>query len=254
MKTIENHFKRALARKEQLIGLWVALGDDSVAELCAHAGFDWLLIDGEHGPNDLRSILTQLRAVQGSDSHAVVRLPSDDRVLIKQHLDIGAQTLLIPMVESAEQAREIVRSCRYAPEGARGIGAALARASQFGNISDYLHRAAEEICILVQVESRKGLAALDAILTVDGVDGVFIGPSDLAADMGKPGRAGDEDVQAAVVDALVQVRSVGKAAGILTSDRRLAERYRAMGVEFLAVGSDVGILSLGLRNLLAGFR
>lgn len=253
MKTIENHFKRALARGEQLIGLWLALGDDSVAELCGGAGFDWLVIDGEHGPNDLRSILSQLRAVQGGGSHVVVRLASDDRVAIKQHLDIGAQNLLIPMVESAEQAREIVRSCRYAPQGARGIGAALARASQFGNISDYLLRAADEICLLLQVESRKGLGTLDELLAVDGVDGIFVGPSDLAADMGKPGRAGDDDVQAAVVDALARIRQAGKAAGILTSDKVLAARYRAMGVEFLAVGSDVGVLSAGLRALRADF-
>lgn len=246
---MENGFKRALLNGEQLIGLWMSLGDDNVTELCAHAGFDWVLIDGEHGPNDLRSILSQLRAVQSSDTPAVVRLPSDDRVVIKQHLDIGCQSLLIPMVESAEQAREIVRSCRYAPAGARGIGAAFARASRYGSIPDYLHRAADEICILVQVETRAGIAALEAILAVEGIDGVFVGPSDLAADMGKPGRPGEADVQAAVVGALKAIRAAGRASGILTSDKALAAQYRSLDVGFLAVGSDVGVLSAGLRTL-----
>ncbi len=251
---IQNGFKRALARGQQVLGLWVALGDANVAELCAYAGFDWLLLDAEHGPNDLLNILAQLRAVQASPSFPVVRLPSDDRVLIKQYLDIGATSLLVPMIESGAQAREIVRSCRYAPAGARGVGAALARASQYGAIPDYLHRAADEICILVQVESLAGIAALDDILGVEGIDGVFVGPSDLAADMGKPGRAGDDDVQAIVVDALDRIAASGKASGILTADRDLAMGYQRRGVGFLAVGTDVGTLVAGLRSLLHTFR
>ncbi len=249
MQIQHNSFKQSLSEGKQLLGLWVGLGDDSVAELCAHAGFDWLLIDGEHGPNDLRSILSQLRAVQGSATNAVVRLASDDRVAIKQHLDIGAQTLLIPMIESAQQAREVVRSCRYAPAGVRGIGAALARASRYGRVGDYIHRAADEICILLQVETVKGIAALDAILEVEGVDGVFVGPSDLAADMGLPGKPGSDEVQKVVVDALTRIGASKKASGILTSDISLALQYQAMGVGFLAVGSDVGVLVAGLKQL-----
>ena len=254
MKIQQNSFKRALAEGQQLLGLWLALGDDNAAELCAHAGFDWVLIDGEHAPNDVRSILSQLRAVQGGASAAVVRLASDDRIAIKQHLDIGAQTLLIPMVESEEQAREVVRSCRYAPSGARGIGAAFARASRYGRVSDYIHRAADEICILVQVETVKGIEALDAILNVDGVDGVFVGPSDLAADMGLPGKPGSEEVKAVVVDALKKIGKSSKASGILTSDVALAQLYQSLGVGFLAVGSDVGILVSGLNQLVQKFR
>lgn len=249
MQIQPNSFKRALAEGKQMIGLWVGLGDDNVAELCAHAGFDWLLIDGEHGPNDLRSILSQMRAIQGSPSATVVRLPSDDQVLIKQYLDIGAHSLLIPMVESAEQAREVVRSCRYAPAGVRGIGAALARASRYGRVGDYIHRAADEICILLQVETVKGIAALDAILEVEGIDGVFVGPSDLAADMGLPGKPGSDEVQKVVVDALERIGASKKASGILTSDQALCAQYKAMGVGFLAVGSDVGVLVAGLRQL-----
>ncbi len=250
----QNSFKQALANGQQLLGLWVGLGDDNVAELCAHAGFDWLLIDGEHGPNDLRSILSQLRAVQGSKAAAVVRLASDDRVAIKQHLDIGAQSLLIPMIESAEQAREVVRSCRYAPAGARGVGAALARASQYGRVGDYIHKAADDICILLQVETKAGIEALQAILEVEGVDGVFVGPADLAADMGLPGKPGCAEVQQVVVDALKLIGASDKASGILTSDLKLALQYQALGVGFLAVGSDVGVLVSGLNQLLQKFR
>ncbi len=237
-----------------MIGLWLALGDENAAELCAHAGFDWLLIDGEHAPHDVRSILSQMRAVQGGASATVVRLASDDRVAIKQHLDIGAQTLLIPMIESAEQAREVVRSCRYAPSGARGIGAAFARASRYGRVTDYLHRAADEICILLQVETVKGIKALDAILEVEGVDGVFVGPSDLAADMGLPGKPGSDEVQKLVVDALTRIGASTKASGILTSDVALCAQYKAMGVNFLAVGSDVGVLVAGLKQLRERFQ
>jgi 4-hydroxy-2-oxoheptanedioate aldolase len=254
MKVQENGFKRALAAGQQLLGLWLGLGDDSVAELCSHAGFDWLLIDGEHGPNDLRSILSQMRAVQGSLSATVVRIASDDRVTIKQHLDIGAQSLLIPMIESAEQAREVVRSCRYAPAGARGIGAALARASRYGRVGDYIHRAADETCIMLQVETNKGIDALDEILEVEGVDGVFVGPADLAADIGLPGKPGCDEVQRIVVGALERIGKSDKASGILTSDVRLALQYQSMGVNFLAVGSDVGVLTAGLNQLLKTFR
>jgi 4-hydroxy-2-oxoheptanedioate aldolase len=254
MKIQPNSFKLALSEGRQMLGLWVGLGDDSVAELCSHAGFDWLLIDGEHGPNDLRSILSQMRAVQGSPTATVVRLASDDRVTIKRHLDIGAQSLLIPMIESAAQAREVVRSCRYAPSGARGVGAALARASRYGRVGDYIHRAADEICILLQVETTKGIEALEDILAVDGVDGVFVGPADLAADMGLPGKPGSDEVQKVVVDALKAIGKSGKASGILTSDVELARQYQALGVGFLAVGSDVGVLTSGLNQLLLRFR
>ncbi len=254
MQIQPNGFKRALAEGKQMIGLWIGLGDDNVAELCAHAGFDWLLIDGEHGPNDLRSILSQMRAMQGSPSATVVRLPSDDQVTIKQHLDIGVQSLLIPMIESAEQARDVVRSCRYAPAGVRGIGAALARASRYGRVTDYLHRAADEICILLQVETVKGIEALDAILEVEGVDGVFVGPSDLAADMGMPGKPGSDEVQKVVLDALKRIGASTKASGILTSDTTLSAQYQTMGVGFLAVGSDVGVLVAGLKQLRERFQ
>lgn len=252
MPAPSNSFKARLKSGETQIGLWVGLGDPSVAELVAGTGFDWLVIDGEHGPNGLRDVLAQLRAV-GGKSHPVVRVRDDNRAEIKQMLDIGAQTLLVPMIESADQAREVVRSVNYPPQGVRGVGAALARASDYNAIADYLQTANDEVCLLLQVESRAGIAALDEILAVDGVDGVFIGPADLAADMGHLGKPGAPEVQAAVNDALARIRAAGLAAGILTSDRALAQGYAARGIEFLAVGSDVGVLRAGLTALRAAF-
>jgi 4-hydroxy-2-oxoheptanedioate aldolase len=247
-----NPFKARLRAGETQIGLWLGLGDASVAELAAGTGFDWLVIDGEHGPNGLRDVLDQLRAI-GSRSHAVVRTRDDDRAGIKQMLDLGAQTLLVPMIESAEQAREAVRSVLYPPHGLRGVGAGLARASDYNGVSDYLQTANGEVCLLLQVESVAGLDALDEILGVEGVDGVFIGPADLAADMGQLGNPGAAEVQAAVSDALVRIRAAGRAAGILTSDRALARGYAEAGVDFLAVGSDVGVLRAGLTALRGAF-
>jgi 4-hydroxy-2-oxoheptanedioate aldolase len=247
-----NHFKARLKGGDTQLGLWLGLGEPTVAEVAAQAGFDWLVVDAEHGPNHLRSVRDHLRVIEGRAS-AVVRPRDDDRAFLKQLLDVGAQTILIPMVESGKQAREAVRSVLYPPAGVRGIGAALARASGYSSIPDYLTTANDEICLLVQVESRAGLDALDDILATDGLDGVFIGPADLAADLGHIGKPGAPEVQAAVVDALTRIRAAGKAAGILTSDRALAQQYAEMGVEFLAIGSDTGALVSGLKAIRDGF-
>lgn len=252
MPAPKNTFKARLKSGDTQIGLWLGLGDASAAELCAHTGFDWLVIDGEHGPNELRSMLDQLRAI-GPAAHAVVRVRDDNRAGIKQMLDIGAQTILVPMIETADQAREAVKSMRYPPVGVRGVGAALARASSYNTIPDYLQTANDQTCLLLQVESVAGVEALDEILTVDGVDGVFVGPADLAADMGFLGKPGAPEVQATVADTLTRIMASGKAAGILTSDTALANSYASMGVDFLAVGSDVGVLLGGLKALRAKF-
>ncbi|MBN9672277.1 aldolase/citrate lyase family protein [Roseibium aggregatum] len=252
MPAPHNSFKARLKSGETQIGLWLGLGDPSVAELASHTGFDWLVIDGEHGPNGLRDVLAQLRAI-GDRCSPVVRVRNDDRAEIKQMLDVGAQTLLVPMIETAAQAAEVVRSIRYAPRGARGVGAALARASSYNAIPDYLQTAETELCLLLQVESTKGIEALDDILQVEGVDGVFIGPADLAADMNHLGKPDAPEVQAVVNDALTRIRAAGRAAGILTSNRSLAAGYQDMGVEFLAVGSDVGVLMGGLKALRSAF-
>lgn len=244
-----NSFKQQLARGEAQIGLWVASGDPTVAEICSHTGFDWLVIDGEHGPNGLRDILAQLRAVGAARSHPVVRVKDDDRAGIKQMLDIGAQTLLVPMIESAEQARAAVASVTYPPNGKRGIGAALARASGYNTYAGYLDQADEQICLLLQIESQAGLAALDDILAIDGVDGVFIGPADLAADMGHRGDPTHADVRQSVEDAIVRIVAAGKPAGMLSSNRDFSNRCLELGATFVAVGSDVGLLVNAARQL-----
>ncbi|MEJ8473276.1 HpcH/HpaI aldolase/citrate lyase family protein [Roseibium algae] len=248
-----NTFKARLKSGGTQVGLWMGLGEATTAELCAGTGFDWLVIDGEHGPNRLRDILGQLRSV-GDASHPVVRVRDDNRAEIKQMLDIGAQTILVPMIETAEQAREVVRSMLYPPQGVRGVGAALARASGFNAVPDYLQSANDQVCLLLQVESAAGIAALDDILALDGVDGIFIGPADLAADLGHLGNLGAPEVQAIIIDALKRIRTAGKAAGILTSDQALAKTYADLGVEFLAVGSDVGVFRSGLLALRKSFK
>ena len=253
MPAAKNLFKQALAEGRPQIGLWLGLADPYAADLCAGAGFDWLVIDGEHAPNDIRSTLAALQAI-GTRSHPVVRPPVGEVWMIKQMLDIGALTLLIPMIETAAQAREMVAAVRYPPRGRRGVGAALARASGFGVEIDYITTADAEICLLLQVESQAGMAALPEILTLEGVDGVFIGPADLAADMGFPGKPGTSEVQAAIRAAIAAIAASGKAAGILTFDQGLAREYLALGATFVAVGSDVGLLGGGCRALRQAFR
>ncbi len=249
----ENGFRAALAAGRVHIGCWVGLGDAYCAEIAGEAGFDWLVIDGEHAPNDIRSILAQLQALGRLPSHPVVRLPVGETWLIKQVLDLGAQTLLIPMVESAAQAQALVSAMRYPPAGKRGVGASMARASRFSGLSDYVTQADAQLCLLLQVESRAGLEALDEILAVEGVDGVFIGPSDLAADLGHRGQPAAAPVRAAITDAIARIRAAGKPAGILASDEESARHWLQQGVGFVAVGIDVLVLANGLRGLAARY-
>ncbi|APG49225.1 aldolase/citrate lyase family protein [Phaeobacter porticola] len=248
MPAPHNPFKHAITKGEVQLGCWLGLADPYIAEISAGVGFDWLLIDGEHAPNDLRSIVAQLQVLAARDSHAVVRPPIGESWIIKQLLDAGAQTLLIPMVESAEQAQELVDAVTYPPHGARGVGSALARASDFAAIGDYLTTARDEICLLAQVENQKGMAALDDILKVDGLDGVFIGPSDLAADMGFIGQAGAAEVKAAVLGAMEKIVASGKAAGILTLDQGLQQECREIGATFIATEIDVTLFARNMRK------
>jgi 4-hydroxy-2-oxoheptanedioate aldolase len=245
-----NVFKRALREGRTQIGMWLALANPYTAEVCATAGFDWLLIDGEHGPNDVPLILSQLQALAAYPVSPVVRIVTGETALIKQLLDIGAQTLLVPMVESAERARELVAAVRYPPRGVRGIGSGISRASRWQAIPDYLATTGDdEICLLVQVESKAGLEYLEAIAKVDGIDGVFLGPSDLSASFGHRGNPGHPEVVAALEGAIATILACGKAAGILTADERLARRYLELGATFVAVGAEVTILATGVRAL-----
>jgi 4-hydroxy-2-oxoheptanedioate aldolase len=254
MPAPSNLFKQALKEGRLQIGLWQALANPYTVEISADAGYDWLLLDAEHAPNDVPLLVAQLQAMKGSTSHPIIRPPVGETWIIKQLLDIGAQTLLIPMVESGTQAQQLVKATRYPPHGVRGVGAALARASRFNRIPDYLQTANDEICLLLQIESRAGLSALDEIAATDGVDGVFIGPADLAADMGYLGRPGAAEVQAEVERALLRIQSHGKAAGILTADLTLARRYRDLGATFVAIGNDVTLLSNATAKLLSDFQ
>ncbi|MBU4610671.1 4-hydroxy-2-oxoheptanedioate aldolase [Achromobacter sp. GG226] len=253
MHTPTNSFKQRLQHGEPQIGLWLGLVDSCAAELCATAGFDWLLIDGEHAPHDLRTMLASLRAIAPYASQPVVRVPHDNAALIKQVLEIGATTLLVPMVETAQQARDLARAVRYPPQGIRGVGSGLARSSRWNDYSDYLHASNDRVALLVQVETVSALEHLEDIAAVDGVDGVFVGPADLAASMGHLGGAGHPDVRAAVETAISRIIATGKAAGVLTIDETLARQYLDLGATFVAVGVDTTLLAQAGRALAKRF-
>jgi 4-hydroxy-2-oxoheptanedioate aldolase len=256
MQTLINPFKQALAEGRPQIGLWLGLADAYSAEICAGAGFDWLLIDGEHSPNDLRSIMGQLQAIAPYAAHPIARIPVGQghigTTLVKQYLDLGVQTLLVPMVDTPEQAADLVRAMRYPPQGIRGM--AGARASGWGRNASYVHEANGQVCLLVQAETELSLRHLDAIAAVDGVDGVFIGPADLSASMGHVGNPGHPAVQAAITDAIARIIKAGKAAGILTPDEALARHYLALGATFVAVGLDTNLLAHTTSALAAKFK
>jgi 4-hydroxy-2-oxoheptanedioate aldolase len=254
MNTIKNLFKRALTTGEPQFGLWAAFADAYVTEALATAEFDWLLIDNEHAPNDVRSTLSQLQVIAAYSSHPVVRPVKSETALIKQLLDIGAQTLLLPMIDTADQARDAVAATRYPPEGVRGVGSALARASRWNRIPNYLATASSEICLLLQVETVKGLENLEAIACIDGVDGVFFGPADLSASMGFLGKPGEPAVRQAICEGIKTVRGAGKAAGVLAPDRSFAEEYMEAGANFIAVGTDTGLLSTAAAQLAASYK
>lgn len=254
MKMPVNSFKRALRQGVPQIGLWVGLADSYVAELLAATGFDWLMIDAEHAPNDPRSVLTQLQAMAPYPVHPVVRPVRGDVELIKQYLDIGAQTLLIPMIETAEQAQRMVAATRYPTRGTRGVGTSLARASRWNQIDGYVHDSDEEMCVLVQIESLNALQNLAAIADVEGVDGVFFGPADLSASMGLLGKPADPEVFKAVAQGITTVKAAGKGAGTLASDRKIARDYLAIGATFVAVGIDATLLVRAAADLLAVFK
>ena len=248
-----NRFKEGIRRGRPQIGFWQALASPYCAEICAGAGFDWLLIDGEHAPNDLPLILSQLQAVASYPVEPIVRLASGDATVVKQLLDFGARTLLIPMVESVEQARHLVRATRYPPDGIRGVGSTLARASRWNRTTDYLRNASDEICLILQIESVAGAEQAEAIAQCDGVDGIFIGPADLAAALGHLGEPAHKEVVDVIQAIIEKVRGCGKAVGILTADEALARHYLALGACFVAVGSDVTVLARGAEALAQRF-
>lgn len=248
-----NSFKHALAAGKQQIGLWVSLASPYSAEIVAGAGFDWLVIDTEHSPNEVDTTLAQLQVVAAYPASPVVRPAWNDKVLIKRHLDIGAQTLLIPYVQNAAEAAAAVAAVRFPTRGVRGV-AGVTRASRFGRVANYARHAEDELCVLVQIESREGVDNLEAIARTEGVDGVFIGPADLAAGLGHLGEQSHPEVQSAIRDAIARIRACGKGAGILATDEASTRRYIEWGTTFTAVGLDVMVLARELEKLSARFR
>lgn len=248
-----NDFKRGLLAGRAQIGLWSSLSSHLTVEVIAGAGFDWLLLDTEHSPNEVPMVHSQLQAAVGGTAQPMVRVPWNDFVTIKRYLDIGTQSFLVPYVQNVEEAEAAVRATRYPPRGIRGV-ATVSRASRFGRVADYFARADEEICVVVQLESREALSNLEAIAAVDGVDGLFIGPSDLSADMGHLGNPGHPDVQTAIEDAFQRIRACGKAAGFLTPNVELAQRWLEQGCLIAAVGADIGILARGAEALATRFK
>lgn len=254
MKLEANGFKQALQEGAQQIGIWLGLCHSPSAEICAVAGYDWCLIDCEHAPNTIETTFAQLQALAAYPIAPVVRPAWNDPVEIKRLLDIGARNLLIPMVQSAEEARAAVAAVRYPPQGIRGVGAGVARVARWGAIGDYLPQANAGICLLCQVETVEALERLDEIVAVEGVDGVFIGPADLAASMGHLGNPGHPDVRHAIEDAIVRIRKAGKAPGILQGDVAAAQHSLQLGAQFVAVGVDAVLLRRAATELRERFR
>lgn len=236
-----NAFKRALAEGRRQIGLWSTLGSNVVAEILAPAGYDWILLDMEHSPNEIPGLIQQMQALTGGTATPIVRPAWNDPVIIKRVLDAGAQSILVPFIQNAAEARAAVAATRYPPEGIRGVSAG-ARAGRYGRVDGYLHKANAEMCVLVQIETPMGLTNLEAIASVPGVDGVFIGPSDLAATHGHLGNPGHPDVDKLIFEAGARLKKIGKPAGFLTPNQDLARRVIDAGFTFVAVGSDSALL------------
>lgn len=254
MKFPANQFKAALRDGQSTTGIFIGLVSPTAMEIAATAGFDWLLIDGEHAPNNPVTVLPQLQAAAAYSVPVIVRPVNHDPALIKQYLGIGAQTLLVPMVETAAEAEALVRALRYPPHGMRGVGTALERGARWNAVEDYFNQADAEVCLIVQIESRAGLDNLDAILKVDGVDGVFIGPADLAASLGHLGQPMHPEVKAVIEAVLPKIAAAGKAPGVFASDPATAKHYRGCGASFVAVGADTSLLRNAAVALAASFK
>jgi 4-hydroxy-2-oxoheptanedioate aldolase len=248
-----NHLKRALREGRTQVGCWLSLVSHVSAEICAGAGFDWVLIDTEHAPTDLQDVHRQLHAAAAYPTATLVRAYWNDTVLIKRLLDLGVQSLLLPNVQNVEEAKRAVAAVRYPPQGVRGVSTNT-RASRFGRVQDYLKRSNDEICLLLQVETRAALAQIEAMAAIDGVDALFIGPQDLAADFGHLGNPGHPEVQAAMADAIARIKKTGKAAGILSFVEADAKRWIGLGAQFVAVTSDQALLARESAAVAAKFK
>jgi 4-hydroxy-2-oxoheptanedioate aldolase len=253
MQIPKNRFKQAIRAGKVQIGLWGSIPSNYSAEVIAGAGFDWILIDTEHTPAEIETVLRQLQAIAAYPTTPIVRVPWNDMVTIKRILDLGVQTLLIPQVTTVEEAKNAVAFARYPSAGLRGV-AGTTRATGFGRIKDYFKNADAEICILIQLETETALKNLEAVAAIDGVDGIFIGPADLHASVGYLGEVAHEKIMPMIDQAIVRIVKTGKAAGILTASEENARRWLKFGATFVAVGSDVGVLARGADALVAKFK
>lgn len=246
--SLPNGFRQDILQARRLIGCWSSLAHPITTEILGVAGFDWLLLDCEHAPNELQTLLPQLLALKDSESAPVVRPPSNDPVFMKRLLDLGFVNFLVPMIESADQAQLAVAATRYPPEGIRGVSA-MQRCNRYGAQVDYARSINAHVCVLLQIESRAGIEALDAILQVPGVDGIFVGPADLSAALGHFGQPNHPEVQAAITDIHARSRAAGKAVGILTTVEADAQRYIDQGFQFVAVGTDQALFRAATQGL-----
>ncbi|ONF43422.1 2-dehydro-3-deoxyglucarate aldolase [Marinobacter lutaoensis] len=255
MELPKNRFKEALQKSDALqLGCWAGFAHSYAAEILATVGYDWLLVDGEHAPNTVQTLLTQLQALAPYRSAPVVRIPNHDPSLIKQVLDIGTLSLMVPMVESEEQAKALVRAMRYPPYGIRGVGGGLARATVWDGVENYLETAHQEQCLVVQIESPTGVEHVETIAATEGVDALFVGPADLSLGMGHPNNPNHPEVQAAIARVLKAAQANGKACGILAPRLEDARRYEAQGFRFIAIGIDISFLKQAAQQKLQAYR
>lgn len=254
MKIRKNRIRQSFREQRVTFGLWHGMADTYAAEICAGAGFDWIVIDAEHGPFEITQVLRHHQAMAAHDVGIAVRPPIGDPVYIKRLLDMGVQTFVVPMVETAGQAAELVRAMRYPPVGKRGVGATLSRAAQWGRVGEYFQKAEEELCLIVQVESAIALSNLETICAVDGVDGVFIGPADLGASLGYPGQSNVPEVREKIHRALRTIRAAGKAPGILALTEEAVKSAMEAGALFIGTGADLLLFEEATRKLASTVR
>lgn len=245
-----NAFKAAIAERQRQVGLWLSLSSGYAADVLADVGYDWLLLDTEHSPSDLGTVLCQLQALEAGSSTAIVRPAWNDPVLVKRLLDIGAQGLLFPMIQTPEEAAAAVAACRYPPRGVRGVSMGM-RGSRFARTKDYFDKAEDEIAVLVQVETREALDQVEAIASVDGVDGVFFGPADIAASLGQLGNILNDDLWNTILEAAAKVHALGKPTGTLIGNTGRVKQCFDGGMSFVACGSDLNLMARGAEALLA---
>jgi len=253
MKIRKNIFKKKIKNFDKQIGVWSCLASNTVAEILSIAGFDWIVIDMEHSPNDIQEVLTQLQIIQGYESEPMVRVPWNEPIMVKRVLDMGAQTILFPFVENKKEAEEAVSATRYPPKGIRGVMSS-ARMNKYGNVADYYNIAEKEICVIVQCETKNAIENISKIAAVDGIDGIFVGPSDLSASLGKIGQFEDPDVQFLINKAKKSCAKYNKPIGILTGKKDFAKKYISDGFTFVAINSDTNLIARSAENLLKEFK